>query len=67
VHITITLLRSPGTIDDCSFAGIFLRGYGLFLSATASYASYAAIALQLFGLMLILTKDLLKEKQSSTG
>jgi hypothetical protein len=37
------------------------------LTRNASYASYAAIAFQLFGLMLILTKDLLKEKQSSTG
>ena len=36
------------------------------LTRRASYASYAAIAFQLFGLMLILTKDLLKEKQVSS-
>jgi hypothetical protein len=35
------------------------------LNRKASYASYAAIVFQLFGLMLILTKDLLKERQSS--
>jgi len=34
------------------------------LRAKANYTSYAAIAFQLFGLMLILTKDLLKEKHS---
>ena len=34
------------------------------LTRKAGYASYAAIAFQLFGLMLILTKDLLKEKKS---
>ena len=32
------------------------------LREKANYASYAAIALQLFGLMLILTKDLLRER-----
>jgi hypothetical protein len=37
------------------------------LTRNASYASYAAIAFQLFGLMLILTKDLLKEKTSWAG
>lgn len=37
------------------------------LTRNATYASYAAIAFQLFGLMLILTKDLVKERQSSTG
>ena len=35
------------------------------LMRKANYASYAAITFQLFGLMLILTKDLLKEKHSS--
>ena len=35
------------------------------LTRKANYSSYAAIAFQLFGLMLILTKDLLKERQSS--
>jgi len=34
------------------------------LRDTANHASYAAIAFQLFGLMLILTKDLLKEKRA---
>ncbi|MEY2559015.1 MAG: hypothetical protein QOE34_2440 [Verrucomicrobiota bacterium] len=34
------------------------------LARKANYASYAAITFQLFGLMLILTKDLLKEKKS---
>jgi hypothetical protein len=34
------------------------------LTRKANYASYAAIAFQLFGLMLILTKDLLKERHS---
>jgi hypothetical protein len=34
------------------------------LTTKANYASYAAIVFQLFGLMLILTKDLLKERQS---
>jgi uncharacterized membrane protein len=34
------------------------------LTRKANYASYAAIAFQLFGLMLILTKDLLKETRS---
>jgi hypothetical protein len=34
------------------------------LREKANYASYAAIAFQLFGLMLILTKDLLREKHS---
>ena len=35
------------------------------LSTRANYASYAAITFQLFGLMLILTKDLLREKHSA--
>jgi hypothetical protein len=35
------------------------------LMTKANYASYAAITFQLFGVMLILTKDLLREKQSS--
>ena len=35
------------------------------LARKANYVSYAALALQLFGLMLILTKDLVKEKRSS--
>jgi hypothetical protein len=34
------------------------------LRARANYASYAAITFQLFGLMLILTKDLLKERRA---
>jgi hypothetical protein len=37
------------------------------LTRNASYAGYAAIVFQLFGLMLILTKDLLKERQSGRG
>jgi len=37
------------------------------LMKNASYASYAAIAFQLFGLMLILTKDLVKARESSAG
>jgi hypothetical protein len=36
----------------------------LALREKASYASYAAITFQLFGLMLILTKDLLKERRA---
>jgi len=35
------------------------------LTRSATYASYAAITFQLFGLMLILAKDLMKEKQAS--
>jgi hypothetical protein len=35
------------------------------LARKANYVSYAALALQLFGLMLILTKDLVKEKRAS--
>jgi hypothetical protein len=35
------------------------------LMRDAGYASYAAITFQLFGLMLILTKDLLREKHSA--
>lgn len=35
------------------------------LARKANYVSYAALTLQLFGLMLILTKDLVKEKRSS--
>ena len=35
------------------------------LGRRANYVSYAALALQLFGLMLILTRDLVKEKRSS--
>ena len=35
------------------------------LTRNATYASYAAITFQLFGLMLILAKDLMKERQSS--
>ena len=34
------------------------------LGRKANYVSYAALSLQLFGLMLILTRDLLKEKRS---
>jgi uncharacterized membrane protein len=37
------------------------------LTRNANCASYAAIAFQLFGLMLILTKDLLREKQAATS
>jgi hypothetical protein len=37
------------------------------LTRNANYASYAAITFQLFGLMLILTKDLLREKQAATS
>ena len=36
------------------------------LARKANYASYAAIAFQLFGLMLILTRDLVKEKRASS-
>jgi hypothetical protein len=36
------------------------------LTRKANYASYAAITFQLFGLMLILTKDLLREKRAAT-
>jgi hypothetical protein len=35
------------------------------LARKANYASYAAITFQLFGLMLILTRDLVKEKRSA--
>jgi uncharacterized membrane protein len=35
------------------------------LAQKANYASYAAITFQLFGLMLILTRDLVKEQRSS--
>ena len=35
------------------------------LTRRADYAAYAALTFQLFGLMLILTKDLLKEQRSS--
>jgi uncharacterized membrane protein len=35
------------------------------LTTRTNYASYAAITFQLFGLMLILTKDLLREKRSA--
>ncbi|MEY2529619.1 MAG: hypothetical protein QOJ05_1709 [Verrucomicrobiota bacterium] len=35
------------------------------LSRKANYASYAALTFQLFGLMLILTKDLTKERRAS--
>jgi uncharacterized membrane protein len=35
------------------------------LTRNANYASYAAITFQLFGLMLILTKDLLREKRAT--
>jgi hypothetical protein len=35
------------------------------LARRANYTSYAAIAFQLFGVMLILTKDLLKEKKAA--
>jgi hypothetical protein len=35
------------------------------LARKATYVSYAALTLQLFGLMLILTRDLVKEKRSS--
>jgi hypothetical protein len=35
------------------------------LARKANYASYAALALQLFGLMLILTKDLAKESRTA--
>jgi uncharacterized membrane protein len=34
------------------------------LTRRANYASYAAIAFQLFGVMLILAKDLTKERRS---
>jgi hypothetical protein len=37
------------------------------LTRNSSYAGYGAIVFQLFGLMLILTKDLLKEKQAARG
>lgn len=37
------------------------------LSRQANYASYAAISFQLFGLMLILTKDLLREKKAAAA
>lgn len=37
------------------------------LTRKANYASYAAISFQLFGLMLILTKDLLREKRATTS
>ena len=35
------------------------------LAQKANYASYAALAFQLFGLMLILTRDLTREKRAS--
>ncbi|MFZ1219064.1 MAG: hypothetical protein WAO00_07210, partial [Chthoniobacterales bacterium] len=35
------------------------------LSRKANYASYAALTFQLFGLMLILTRDLTKERRAS--
>jgi hypothetical protein len=37
------------------------------LTRKANYASYAAISFQLFGLMLILTKDLLREKKAASA